>query len=357
MNKCFIFKDEKSQKFWNIETNENQFTVTYGKLGTAGTKQEKAYENPEKCLQEAEKLIKEKMKKGYVESNEEAVKNGKNEAKKYYMQCEDAYDRDPKELVEKILSDKRLPELKYITIGYWGGECDASCQCFIDMFVDNKEKFNHIESIFIGDMDYEENEVSWIVQGNYEKLFAALPALKTLKIKGSQGLSLGKIDHDKLTHLEIICGGLPSSVLHEIAQANLPNLETLVLYLGVQDYGFDGSIKDIDPILTKKLFPKLKHLGIVNSELQDDITKLVIESDILQQLEVLELSNGVLTDIGGQILLEQENKISHLKKLDLTYNFLSSEMIKKLKKIPIEVDASDRQEEDEEDYRCPLLTE
>ncbi|EMO59312.1 WGR domain protein [Leptospira santarosai str. CBC1416] len=28
------FKDDKSDKFWNIEVDETSFTVTYGKTGT-----------------------------------------------------------------------------------------------------------------------------------------------------------------------------------------------------------------------------------------------------------------------------------------------------------------------------------
>lgn len=38
-------------------------------------------------------------------------------------------------------------------------------------------------------MDFEECEVSWIVQGNYEKFLKAFPNLKSLKIKGSAELS------------------------------------------------------------------------------------------------------------------------------------------------------------------------
>jgi Leucine-rich repeat (LRR) protein/predicted DNA-binding WGR domain protein len=67
MKHYLTYKDEKSDKFWEIETNGNSFTVTYGKTGTAGSSQIKSFDSDEKCLKEAEKLVAEKKKKGYVD--------------------------------------------------------------------------------------------------------------------------------------------------------------------------------------------------------------------------------------------------------------------------------------------------
>ncbi|EMO14921.1 leucine rich repeat protein [Leptospira santarosai str. CBC523] len=69
MKKYLTFKDDKSDKFWNIEVSENSFTVTYGKTGTAGQTQTKSFDDEKKCLKEAEKLLSEKLKKGYVEKD------------------------------------------------------------------------------------------------------------------------------------------------------------------------------------------------------------------------------------------------------------------------------------------------
>lgn len=62
--------DDVSDKFWQIETHENQFTVTYGRNGTSGTSQTKTFDTDEECLKNAEKLVAEKKKKGYSESGE-----------------------------------------------------------------------------------------------------------------------------------------------------------------------------------------------------------------------------------------------------------------------------------------------
>ena len=78
MKRCFIFQEGNSQKFWNIEQDGTGFTVTYGKLGTAGQNSVKSFDSEEKCEKEANKLIAEKLKKGYVESSEEGVLSAKN---------------------------------------------------------------------------------------------------------------------------------------------------------------------------------------------------------------------------------------------------------------------------------------
>lgn len=70
MKKELIYQDDQSDKFWNIIVIEDHFTVTYGKSGTNGRSQTKTFENEEQCLKEAEKIIAEKIRKGYVEKGQ-----------------------------------------------------------------------------------------------------------------------------------------------------------------------------------------------------------------------------------------------------------------------------------------------
>lgn len=74
MEHKLLFKDSKSDKFWNIKVTGKSFTVTYGKTGTTGTSQTKNFDSKEKCLKEAEKLFNEKIKKGYKTQKGEAQK-------------------------------------------------------------------------------------------------------------------------------------------------------------------------------------------------------------------------------------------------------------------------------------------
>lgn len=70
MKKVYLeFNDDKSSKFWQIEVGDSRHTVTYGKRGTNGSAKIKAFGLLEEAEQDAEKLIKSKKKKGYMETS------------------------------------------------------------------------------------------------------------------------------------------------------------------------------------------------------------------------------------------------------------------------------------------------
>jgi predicted DNA-binding WGR domain protein len=71
MQKSFTYEDGKSDKFWNISTDGNSFTVRYGKNGTDGQEKTKTFGSAELCKKEAGKLVAEKLKKGYVPEDRE----------------------------------------------------------------------------------------------------------------------------------------------------------------------------------------------------------------------------------------------------------------------------------------------
>jgi predicted DNA-binding WGR domain protein len=64
----FEFVGGSSQKFWEISVSGNSFTVRFGRIGTAGQSQTKTFADEAKAKREAENLISEKVKKGYVEN-------------------------------------------------------------------------------------------------------------------------------------------------------------------------------------------------------------------------------------------------------------------------------------------------
>jgi predicted DNA-binding WGR domain protein/tetratricopeptide (TPR) repeat protein len=66
MKQKFIYQDDKSHKFWDIEITGNSFTVYFGKAGTQGQTQTKDHASEAECKKAVEKLITEKTKKGYV---------------------------------------------------------------------------------------------------------------------------------------------------------------------------------------------------------------------------------------------------------------------------------------------------
>ncbi|MEW6282217.1 MAG: WGR domain-containing protein [Candidatus Eremiobacterota bacterium] len=64
----FEFVEGTSSKFWEISLEGDSFTVRYGRIGTDGQTQTRCFDTEEKARKEHDKLVEEKLKKGYVET-------------------------------------------------------------------------------------------------------------------------------------------------------------------------------------------------------------------------------------------------------------------------------------------------
>lgn len=67
MKQALRYINEKSDKFWWIETFQNLFLVNWGKIGTTGRYELKEFHTQNECEKQASKLIAAKLKKGYTE--------------------------------------------------------------------------------------------------------------------------------------------------------------------------------------------------------------------------------------------------------------------------------------------------
>ena len=65
--RMFEFVNDKSCKFWEVWTEDFSLFTRYGKIGVAGQITEKNYSSKDEANLEADKIIKQKLKKGYVE--------------------------------------------------------------------------------------------------------------------------------------------------------------------------------------------------------------------------------------------------------------------------------------------------
>lgn len=358
----FEFSDDKSNKFWEIKLEGTSFTVRYGRIGTEGVSQTKGFPAPDKAQKEFDKLIKEKTGKGYEEVESADDEGGGDDSASdgsplrsdcsYYIGL--TYDEAAEGTewggrLDELLERKGVENVYGLLAGQWiaAGD-DEDTSVVVEALVNASERLKGIRALFIGDIEQEESEISWINQSDLSPLFNAFPNLEYFGVRGGNGLSLGSINHSKLKSLRVESGGLPISVVREVINSNLPELEELVLWLGTDDYGFDGTIDDIRPLLENNPFPKLKHLGLMNSILADQIAEALKGAPILQRIEVLDLSMGTLGDEGAQALLDNPD-IRKLKKLDLHYHFMSQEMMEQMKSIGIPVDVSDQQEPDDYD--------
>jgi predicted DNA-binding WGR domain protein len=67
------FADGSSHKFWKIELSGSSHTVTFGKVGTSGQTQTKDFDSEDEAGKSYDKLVAEKLKKGYSETGTAAT--------------------------------------------------------------------------------------------------------------------------------------------------------------------------------------------------------------------------------------------------------------------------------------------
>lgn len=65
--RTFVNQEGSSNKFWTVEQTGTAYTATWGKIGTRGRELTKSFASDDACQNEVEKLIREKLSKGYVE--------------------------------------------------------------------------------------------------------------------------------------------------------------------------------------------------------------------------------------------------------------------------------------------------
>jgi len=213
-----------------------------------------------------------------------------------------------------------------------------------------------LQNLFIGDFEYpDETEISWTHLSDISGLLKVLPNLRTLRLRGAS-LELGDIDLPELREFTVETGGLPLSAVKSIANAKWPKLERLEIWFGSENYGAEGGVEDIQPILDGKGLPNLKQLGLRNAEFVDALCKVLPSAKVLPQLEKLDLSMGTMSDEGAQVLIDHAAAFAHLKQLDVTENTLTDEGQALLPKAIPHANVGN-QREYEEDYRYAAVGE
>jgi uncharacterized protein (TIGR02996 family) len=71
--RTFVYTDAKSNKFWNIDLQGSSFIVTFGKVGSKGQTQTKDFPDGQKARKAHDKLVAEKLAKGYIETTPKAA--------------------------------------------------------------------------------------------------------------------------------------------------------------------------------------------------------------------------------------------------------------------------------------------
>ena len=229
----------------------------------------------------------------------------------------------PLELLRAILRDPSARFLRRVAVGLldpedYEGHLDGAL-----LALSKAGKIPSVRHVHVGDFEYpDQTEISWTDVGDAGRLYPVFPNLESLHLQGG-GISLGDLRHARLRRLKLETGGLPPAATRAVGAADLPELEDLEMWLGTPDYGGDTTLADLEPLLSGGVLPKLRRLGLMNSELTDDLVPALAESPLLARVAVLDLSMGTMTDVGARRLLDAADRFRHLESIDLSDNYLS----------------------------------
>jgi hypothetical protein len=218
-----------------------------------------------------------------------------------------------------------------------------------EVLADSAGRLPALRSLFVGDICPEGSDVAYISHGDLTPILRAYPALEELWVRGrprADGPYFEPLRHTALHRLVYQSGGLPAETIRAVGECDLPALQHLEFYFGSPRYGGNATPADVEWLLGGRHFPNLTHLGLRDSELQDEIAAAVAIAPIVSRLKTLDLSLGTLGDEGAAALLAGQ-PLTHLAKLDLSCHYLSDEMQQRLSTAwpGVEVDLSDPQTE------------
>ncbi|BAY24144.1 pentapeptide repeat protein [Calothrix sp. NIES-2100] len=248
----------------------------------------------------------------------------------------------------------------------------------INALVNAKEELKNLKALYIGDMHDYEYKTSDARLSDMSPLLNAYPQLEVLQVRGfaydsDSGLAFKPLRHENLKSLILETGYmLCSKIIDQICQLDLPNLEYLELWLGNDENYYPrlysqyeneedfrsniaySSLSNLTPIISGKAFPKLKYLGLRSTSYSNAIAETIVQSPLLENLAVLDISMGTLSDIGAEVLLNCP-KINQLHTLNVSMNLLSTTMIEKLSNLKCRVVAEPQA--DSAEYRYYTLSE
>lgn len=247
-----------------------------------------------------------------------------------------------KAALESLVERVGAEQVRALVVGDWGAAYERAAP--VAHLVSLAERLVNLRGLFLGEMVGEECEISWIQQADITPLLQAYPALEVLRVRGGTGLELSPIRHESLQELALESGGLPGKVVRAVGACDLPQLRELELWLGTSEYGGDATVTDLSGILAGDKLPQLRHLGLKNSAMADEVAQALATAPVVARLERLDLSMGTTSDAGVQALLTGQ-PLAHLRRLNLSHHYVSEELSTMLRgRLPgVKVDLSDRQ--------------
>jgi uncharacterized protein (TIGR02996 family) len=390
--RTFLYRDDSYHKCWRIEIHGDRFTVHFGRVGTAGQTQEKRFASAEEAQKAADKLISEKLKKGYHETTpptgevalghalEQAILEAPDDRASHAAYSDWLQERnDPRgefinihlalenpalspeerqrlksreqELLEAATAFVRWPESRFVRelrIGGFDYEDDDSGR-------DILATWPHLGNLRVF-------QLGWTSQEEYgdrcpfqchlsaegvNSWVRRMPRLEELYLF-ADGIPLESLfGLTNLTHLRIL------QVYHNwdyrvdtlAANSSLTKLTHLLLHPKAMGSWTDTlayiTLEGLQAIAHSPHLQKLKHLRLRLTRFGDEGIRVLLESGLLARLEALDLRHGCVTDAGARLLAASPAS-QGLQLLDLSHNALSAEGIEALRRSGLSLHTADQ---------------
>lgn len=255
----------------------------------------------------------------------------------------ETYDEeDSLDHLRAFLTDPAVSLVRGLIIGFCFGHDQGDAAAVVAELLAARDRLVNLRALFLGDLTYSDNELSWINLTDLTDLLTAFPKLEVFRSRGGGSLVVRPFTHENLRSLTFEASNLPRGVVQAVGASRLPALEHLELWLGTDRYGADTTPDDLASILSGDGLPSLRSLGLRNSEIVNDIVPLLANAPIMKRIRTLDLSLGTLDDRGGLALLAIP-EVANLDRLDIHHHYVSPPLVAQLEALSGTVDASDAQ--------------
>jgi hypothetical protein len=217
-------------------------------------------------------------------------------------------------------------------------EISRDFDSYIEALFENRDLLTNLKALFLGDCQNSKYKKSYLGLGDISLILKSYPNLEVLQIRGyCQELECEQQLHSNLKTLIIETLDISDVAIYQFCSLQLPALEYFELWMGrTYQHSCNQTIDSLKPILFGKSFPNLRYLGLRSSDYADAIAEAIhessfmAESPIIDNLEVLDLSMGSMTDTGLESLINCES-IANLHTLNISHNCVSPEFIEEVK--------------------------
>src|SRR5688500_13658499 len=143
--------------------------------------------------------------------NERPLKKISTTAYRIVLDYDDA-ETWPEKLAHFVALDQAA-QVEALIVGAWWPDDYIDTSTVMEALVNHHQRLPNLRAVFIGDVTYEECEISWIQQSDLSPLFMAYPRLQHFGVRGAEQLNLGRIQHEHLRSFLLESGGPRSELV------------------------------------------------------------------------------------------------------------------------------------------------